>query len=60
MHNQKCIIHSSSSVPEASLMVAKQDIWAMAIWVLAPETLAVINPASILSKHYFDQSKFSD
>jgi len=38
-------------------LVAKQDIWATPIWTPAPETLTVIIPASILSKHYFNQSK---
>jgi len=36
-------------------------VWTPAVWALAvwqPETLAVINPASILSKHYFNQSNY--
>jgi len=46
----------------------KQDVWATpserrlfgrrAIWAPALETLAIIIPASNLSKHYFSQSKY--
>jgi len=36
----------------------KQDVWVTAVWAPARDTLAVIIPASILPKHYFNQSKY--